>query len=247
MDVFLIPLGADRYELYCEPPAAVTDEEQAPEAKGLFARLRQQFAEVLAAAERDRNRRAAARVAGQADGQENHEQSEPPVGMIARIKAWSLAWVADAIAEQRLLWHLRHQDEVQLHFPADMTEADALPIARQSLQRDADRHLRWLAIDSVLLILSAALILLPGPNVVGYYFAFRVVGHWLSWRGARNGLDNVRWQMRATEPLTDLRQALDLAPVQRAHILADVAQRLCLDHLAAFVERLVAVRSARAA
>lgn len=169
------------------------------------------------------------------------------MGLIGRAKAWSLAWVADAIAEQRLLWHLRHQEEALLHLPADMTDADALRIARASLQRDADRHVRWLAVDSVLLILSAALILLPGPNVVGYYFAFRVVGHWLSWRGARNGLQQVRWQTRASEPLADLRQALDLAPNQRAHILADIAQRLCLDHLVAFVERLSAVRSARAA
>jgi hypothetical protein len=242
MDVFLIPLGADRYELYCEPPAAVTDEEQTPPAKGLIARLRHQFAEMLAAAEHDRNRRAApaSEPAAAAD-------ADPPQGLVARFKARSLAWVADAIAEQRLLWHLRHQEDVRLHFPKDMVDADALRIARASLQRDADRHLRWLLVDSVLLILSAALILVPGPNVVGYYFAFRVVGHWLSWRGGRNGLDRVQWQTRASEPLADLRQALDLAPVQRAHILSNIAERLCLDHLAAFVERLTAVRSARAA
>lgn len=237
MDVFLIPLGADRYELYCEPPAAVTDEEETPPAKGLIARLRQQFSEMLAAAEHDRNRRAS-----RASSAEPATDADPPQGLVARFKARSLAWVADAIAEQRLLWHLRHQDQACLHFPADMVDADALRIARASLQRDADRHLRWLIVDSLLLVLSAALILLPGPNVVGYYFAFRVVGHWLSWRGARKGLDIVRWQTSASEPLADLRQALDLAPVQRAHILSDVAARLALDHLAAFVERLVAVR-----
>jgi hypothetical protein len=242
MDVFLIPLGADRYELYCEPPAAVTDEEETPAAKGLIARLRQQFSEMLAAAEHDRNRRASGAAAA-----EPAADADPPQGLVARFKARSLAWVADAIAEQRLLWHLRHQEDVRLHFPADMVDADALRIARASLQRDMDRHLRWLVVDSILLILSAALILLPGPNVVGYYFAFRTVGHWLSWRGARNGLNGVRWQTRASEPLADLRQALDLAPVQRAHILSDIAARLSLDHLAAFVERLVAVRRPHAA
>jgi hypothetical protein len=237
MDLFLIPLGAERYELYCEPPVAVTEEAEAPPATGLFARLRHQFTQVLAVAEHDRNRRASI----------SSEDDVAPSGMVARLKARALAWVADAIAEQRLLWHLRHQEEARLHFPADMVDADALRISRVSLQRDTERHFRWLAVDSVLLILSAALIIVPGPNVVGYYFAFRVVGHWLSWRGGRNGLDRVTWTTHPSEPLADLRRALDLAPSQRAHTLGDIAERLRLDHLAAFVERLVAVRSAHTA
>ena len=74
-----------------------------------------------------------------------------------------------------------------------MDAAACLKISRTSLQRDGDRHRNWLVIDSVLLVLSALLILVPGPNVIGYYFAFRVVGHYLSWRGARQGLDVVAW------------------------------------------------------
>lgn len=236
MELFLIPLGADRYELYCEPPAAVEEEDQADAPRGgLFARLRRQFSQVMAVAEHDRNRRA------------SHPGEPPPAGTMARLKARALAWIADAIAEQRLLWHLRHQEHVRLLFPADMVNADALRIAKASLQRDADRHWRWLLIDSVLLMLSALLILIPGPNVVGYYFAFRVVGHYLSLRGARNGLEQVTWDLSPSEPLAELRAALDMTPVQRANSLSDIASRLRLDHLATFVERLAAVRSAHTA
>ena len=59
MDVFLIPIGRDRYELYCEQPA----DEQAtsePEATGIVARLRQRFTVMLRAAE-ERQRSGAAR------------------------------------------------------------------------------------------------------------------------------------------------------------------------------------------
>ena len=52
------------------------------------------------------------------------------------------------------------------------------------LRRDHDRHRIWLVVNTVLLVLSAVLALVPGPNLVAYYFAFRVVGHWLSMRGA---------------------------------------------------------------
>jgi hypothetical protein len=236
MDVFLIPLGGDRYELYCEAPAEEPESDPEPPKNGLIARIKHQFSTVLATAEAARHRRASQPI----------EEHEAPAGIIGRIKARSLAWIADRIAEQRLLWHLRHQTEVALHHPTDMAEAECLKIARTSLQRDGDRHRNWLAIDSVLMVLSAALILVPGPNVVGYYFAFRVVGHYLSWRGARQGLDVVAWKTEPSEPLAELRQAIDLNQPQREIKLGDVASRLRLDHLAAFVERIICDRRARA-
>ena len=236
MDVFLIPLGGDRYELYCEAPVEEPDSDAEPPKSGLIARLKHQFTTVLATAEQARHRRAS----------QPPEEHEEPTGIIGRLKARSLAWLADRIAEQRLLWHLRHQTEVTLHHPTDMDEAGSLKIARTSLQRDGERHRNWLAIDSVLMILSAALVLVPGPNVIGYYFAFRVVGHYLSWRGARQGLDVVTWTTCSSEPLAELRQAIDLHPPHRERKLSDVASRLRLDHLAAFVERIICDRRARA-
>ena len=66
------------------------------------------------------------------------------------------------------------------------------------LARDLKKHRRWLAIDSVLMVLfGVVLFAVPGPNIVGYYFAFRVVGHYLSFRGARQGLNAVSWTPRA--------------------------------------------------
>jgi hypothetical protein len=236
MDVFLIPLGGDRYELYCEAPVEEPESDAEAPKSGLIARLKHQFTTVLATAEQARNRRASLPI----------EEHEEPKGVIGRMKARALAWLADRIAEQRLLWHLRHQTEVTLHHPTDMAEAESRKIALTSLQRDGDRHRNWLAIDSVLMVLSAALVLVPGPNVVGYYFAFRVVGHYLSWRGARQGLDVVVWNACPSEPLADLRQAIDLNPPHRERKLSDVASQLRLDHLAAFVEGIICDRRARA-
>ncbi len=113
----------------------------------------------------------------------------------------------------------------------------ALAVARASLARDRDRHWFWLVIDSLLLALSLVLVLVPGPNLVGYYFAFRVVGHFLSWRGALHGLDAVQWELAPSEPLRDLRAALGLEPALRIPRLADIASRLQLVHLHTFVAR----------
>ena len=88
------------------------------------------------------------------------------------------------------------------------------------------------------MLLSAALFIVPGPNVLGYYFAFRVVGHYLSWKGAKQGLDVVSWSTAPCDPLIELRDALKLAPVQREARIDAIAERLRLPRLALFVNRI---------
>jgi hypothetical protein len=51
-----------------------------------------------------------------------------------------------------------------------MTFDQVLTLIRRTLQRDYDRHRVWLVIDAIGLVLSGPLALVPGPNVVAYYF-----------------------------------------------------------------------------
>jgi hypothetical protein len=224
MDVYLVPVSADRYELYCEVPDEPHGAVGGAPPAGLIQRLRHGFSEMLAEAERERR----------------HGPSEhAPRGWMARAKASFMRWVAESIAEQRLLWHLRRQTEAHLFFPSDVTESSAQTILRSQLGRDRDRHRFWLAIDSVAFVLSGLLMLLPGPNVLAYFFGFRLVGHYLSMMGARRGLEVVRWTSEGSAPLADLRRAIGLEPDERVLHVADVATRLRLEHLATFFERTV--------
>ena len=43
-----------------------------------------------------------------------------------------------------------------------------------------------------------------GRTCIGYYFAFRVVGHYLSWRGARQALDRISWRPAPEPALAEL-------------------------------------------
>jgi K+-H+ exchange-related protein len=227
MDVFLVPLGTERHELYCEPSdddeAAATADAPAP---GLFARLRRTFTETLRAAELARARRA-------------RGEYDPIDTWWERTRARVLAKVADAVAEQRLLWHIRNCTEARLFHPPDMAPERALALMRDAMVRDRDRHFRWLVIDSFLMVvLGVGLFFVPGPNVIGYYFAFRVVGHYLSWRGARQALDAVTWTTAPCGPLMELRDAIALAPQQRDARVDAVAERLQLPRLSLFVSRI---------
>jgi hypothetical protein len=228
MDVFVVPVGQEKYELYCETSSEV---EVDPEwhTVGLLGKLRHRFSAMLKAAEDRQHRRAS--------------EPEEPRGWIGRVQERTLGWVAERIAEQRLLWNLRKQTTAVAAHPQDMTFEQVMVLIRRTLQRDYERHRLWLVVGTIGLIASAVLALVPGPNLLAYYFAFRVVGHWLSMRGATQGLRHVRWTSRPCPPLTELREVAHLEPGVRDARIHDVAARLRLQHLSTFFER-VALRHA---
>ena len=229
MDVFVIPIARDWYELYCEaPPVSDADAESGTPA-GLLGRLRFRFGVMLRAAE-----------------EKQLHRGEPFVeagSWLGRLQDRILAWVVQRIAEQRLLWNLRRQTAASAVHPQDMTFDQVITLIRRTLQRDYERHRVWLVVDTLGLIASGPLMVVPGPNVLAYYFAFRVVGHWLSMRGATQGLERVTWSGQPCPLLAELRDVSTLEADVREARLHDIAARLRLPHLSTFFER-VAVRHA---
>lgn len=227
LDVFLIPVGSDRHEPYCELPDDDAPD-PAEDGQGWWARLHHHFRAVVSA---------------EREHAHGPSPDAEPRSWFRRLEGRMRRWVAERVAEQRLLWHLRRCDAARLVYPADLQKPDAMRELRTALGRDALRHRRWLIVDSALLALTGILTLVPGPNLLFWFFAFRVVGHYLSWRGARHGLDTTHWQAEADDTLVDLRHALSLAPEEREQRVHSVALRLQLPHLARFFER-IALRSA---
>jgi hypothetical protein len=216
MDVYLVPVGVDRHDLYCEvssPIPADADPSSLP--TSLWARMTDAFRRAVAEGEQART-----------DG------GDPSRGRIRRTVTRKLA---EAVAEQRLLWHLRRQADARLYHPDDIPSVEALVRSRAIITADRDKHRKRSIINGVLLVLSAPLTLVPGPNVLAYYFAFRTVGHYLSKRGADQGLSRVTWTASPSPPLTALRDALGLESPERARRLHEIAALLGLEHLPLFV------------
>src|SRR5580765_6101567 len=154
MDVFVIPIGPERYELYCESPMEAPQPTQG--SSGIVGRIRYRFAVMLHQAEERRRGGVAPSRAGT---------------QLGRLQEWIMAWVAERIAEQRLLWNLRRETAVTAFHPQDLTFEQAHTLIRRTLQRDFERHRLWLAIDGIPMLGAIALVLIPCPNIVGYYFA----------------------------------------------------------------------------
>ena len=225
MDLFLIPTTtSERYELYYEAPD--DDVVDAGAGDGFIQRMKLRFAETLREAEEWRHRR--------------HDVDPEPAGVVARWRRKAMGFVVERIAEQRLLWHLRKATQVCARIPTDLTEQEADAIIRTLLKKNADHHRKWLWIDGTLLLVSAPLVVIPGPNVPGFYFTFQVVGHYLSWTGAKVGLSISPWTFRPCEELSEVRAAFAMAPVQRQRRFHELAARLRLEHLGTFLEDVAA-------
>jgi hypothetical protein len=224
MDVYLVPIGVDRYELYCEP-AHDPDAGDEPPREGVIGRLRHRFTVMLRAAEERQHRH-------DPDVDAHHQK-----GVIGRVQDRIMAWVAERVAEQRLLWNLRGKTDVTAMHPDDLSFDHVQTLVHRMLQRDYDRHKLWLVVDTILFVASGVFFFVPGPNIVAYYFGFRVVGHWLSMRGASQGLHVVSWTGKPCAPLTELRRVATLEPGEREQKIHAIAERLRLHRFPMFFER----------
>ena len=226
MDVYLVPVGPDRLEPYCE----ADDSEEtigAPASSGTrlswWRRQVDKFRAAVAEAEAERRRR-------------DLGEETPRRG----VGAWVMGRIAEAVAEQRLLWRLRHATVVTLHHPDAMPADRAVSIMRKSLSSDYRKHRNWCGIDALLaLILGPGLFFIPGPNVVGWYFAFRAIGHFFALKGARQGLDRVDWRPQPSSHLMDIQHLFEWQPAERMARLDAIAAALDLKHLPAFVNRMI--------
>lgn len=225
MNVYLVPASASRYALYCEARAApVSPDDPAPST--LWARVVASFKRAVD------------------EGEAETHGLQAPEGR-SRLRRLITRKLAEAVAEQRLLWHLRYETTVTLLHPDTLGSAEAIAIVRGELANDYARHRRWLVVDTLAtLVTGPVFFFIPGPNVVSWYFSFRAVGHFFSMKGARRGLSVIEFTPQPSEALSAVASALEAEGVARVDQLERAAIALGLDRLPAFVERIADDRAA---
>jgi hypothetical protein len=216
MIIHLVPVGKARYELYAEPP----DEPEAapPEDAGFVQRW---------------SHTASVRWRELVDAARHGSGS----GRVAHWRNSIVCRLAEHIAEQRTLWTLRDLSHATLLFPSTLDCAEGRSVLNELLATGRRHHGRWLIIDTLLLLGSAVLAIVPGPNLVAYYFLFRLVGHLQSWRGARDGLERVQWGLEPNQSLSELAGLVDVPRAVRASRVQAIAARLNVPRLSAFFDR----------
>lgn len=229
IDIYLLPVGTQDYELYCEPVDLAAGLSGLDES-GWRARASRTFHRILTYIEEERHRR------------HEREQAQHRRTWVQRIRDRVMAWIAERVAEQRLLWRLRSVTEAVIRHPDDMTDVEVSGVIVASLKRDRLRHSVWMIVDTIAYLASLPLSVFPGPNPFSWYFSFRAIGHLLSVMGAQHGIRKAVWRHVPCPPLTELRRCGALGPVERDTLAHDVAERLDVHHMAAFVERMTSIR-----
>ncbi|MGE5245007.1 MAG: hypothetical protein ACM3SQ_12330 [Betaproteobacteria bacterium] len=218
MTAYLVPVGRGRLELYSEAPE---DPDSPPESNGWIRRLawkmRDRWQETVRTARRD-----------------------DPRGGFARWRAGIICHLAETIAEQRTLWALRDARDATIVYPADVEEIAARTALAAIFDHARRSHRVWLIVDTATFVASGLLMLVPGPNLIAYYFAFRLIGHYLSWRGATQAQDRVRWAAQADARLAELGALAELPRSARATQVEAIARSLQLPRLSAFFDRAAA-------
>ncbi|MDR1990194.1 MAG: hypothetical protein LBQ09_08185 [Acidobacteriaceae bacterium] len=222
MRLCLLPLGGNRFELYAElpdeTPAAVT-----PNA-GLIRRIVNltavKWREMVAAANDN--------ISHRRDG-----------GWLARWCDRLICHLAESVAGQQAFWALARHDHATLRYPASIDETAAREVLLRVLREARRLHGRWLVFDAVLFVPSLVLTLIPFPNIPAYYLAVRIVTHFQSWRAAGRAPALV-WTLHADADLAELATLVDVPPAVREPRVRAIAERLDLQRLPAFFERMAA-------
>lgn len=94
-----------------------------------------------------------------------------------------LRWGPDP--EESLLRRLRHADALQIHYPASSSDESARETWLAFVAKRRSRHLVGLLTNLIIVPFTLLLVPLPGPNVVGYWFAYRVLAHFWALLGLR--------------------------------------------------------------
>jgi hypothetical protein len=214
MMVYLVPVGRGRFELYSETA------DHAPahtEGSGFWARQATRVRETW---------REWVRLA---------RNPQANAGWISALRDELVRRAAETMAEQRTLWALRQAVEATLVYPVGIEQPR--PTLVGSLDRARRFHFRWMCLDAIALAAAGLLALVPGPNIVAYYFALRLIGHVLCWRGARRGIESITWSWQPDCALAELELLVDVPRAARAARVEAIGEELKLRRLAAFFDR----------
>jgi hypothetical protein len=214
MTVYLVPVGRGRFELYSETADRTP---ASPDGAGFWARQANRVRETW---------REWVRLA---------RNPRTDAGWTAGWRDKLVRRAAEMMAEQRTLSMLRHAAEATLVYPATIEAPKAT--LTNSLERARRFHVRWMFLDALAFAAAGLLALVPGPNVIAYYFALRLIGHVLCWRGASRGIDSTIWSWQPDATLAELESLVDVPRASRAARVAAIAETLKLRRLAAFFER----------
>lgn len=87
--------------------------------------------------------------------------------------------------DESLMKQLRKADLVEISYPPHAQEKWVRRRFRRFIDKQTRHHRRWLVINFLILPLTGAMVIIPGPNVFFGWNAFRLISHYLAREGGK--------------------------------------------------------------
>jgi Mitochondrial K+-H+ exchange-related len=133
--------------------------------------------------------------------------------------------------DESMLVRLRSAHRIDLHHPASRSSDEVRALWGGYLNHRWWRHLLWMTLNSVIAPFTVLFAILPGPNVIGYWFAYRAIHHTLIvWglRRVRSGRIPIEFH-----PLASLDRPIEVNEAGEAkHAALDGEATLLEEHVA---------------
>lgn len=105
---------------------------------------------------------------------------------------------------EKMLKALEKWSRVIVYHDPELSETAARDIYRKLLEEEARKHRRWMIADGMLLPFSAILTLIPGPNLVMAYLAWRTAAHYKAQKRAKKAGQEISVQFRPLAAIGEL-------------------------------------------
>ena len=165
MKIYLLSIDNRRHFFYADESEADSEEdggsEHPPTPAGLWGRLHERYRRLSL----------------------TWEHSESRIARwTRRTWDWLHSW---SHPDESMLVRLRSARRIDLHHPASRPADQVRALWADYLNHRWWRHLLWMSLNTLIAPFAGLLAILPGPNVIGYWFAYRAIHHTLIVWGIR--------------------------------------------------------------
>ncbi|NIS38575.1 hypothetical protein GWN91_05380, partial [Candidatus Saccharibacteria bacterium] len=133
---------------------------------------------------------------------------------------------------ERILKGIRRVKRIYVFYPAHLSEEEAQDFYDEIVETQIKKHKRWLIVDGVLLPFSAIFTLVPGPNVLLIYLAWRTLAHYQTKKGGEKAADDLKVSFHKEPQLDKLESLIDKSFVlNRNGRIKRIGERLGIEDL----------------
>ena len=143
--------------------------------------------------------------------------------------------------DEALLQVLRQAPTLEVIYPSAFAEKQARYEWNRYLGKRWREHLLTFAWDLLVLPLVGLLMVVPGPNVIGYWFVYRILTHLLAMRGVARV--RAGWVPTVFLPAPELNSTLMASSETTEPEVERVAQALGLNYLSLYLRRIAERKS----